>query len=365
MVLSRLTLCVLLLLLPALPAARAQDVDYAGLEQIFGEPVTISVTGKPQRVTEAPANITILTDDDIRRSGALTIPDLLAFVTGLYVRPSGIMSADVGMRGTDQMSNPRVLVLVDGREVYMPDFGRIEWATIPVQLAEIRQIEIIKGPNSALYGFNAASGVINIITTDPRHERVNVASVTGGTQNTAALSVVGTGKIGEESGVRLSAGGMRASDYAPGPSPPRMRQAGRIPTPALSIPICASRFIRGSRASSRPVSAIPACRRTRRAASTTPRNSRPTRCAQASTPTPPSVCSASPPIAANPSTIFWRICPMEDISASGTTRPSRCCRPATPSSSAPPTRCAPALSCAKTARIHSTSGDARPISSAP
>lgn len=213
----RLVLGALILALPSLSAARAQDVDYVGLEQIFGEPVTTSVTGKPQRETEAPANITILTRDDIRRSGALTIPDLLAFVTGVYVRPSGIMSADVGMRGTNQMSNPRVMVLVDGREVYMPDFGRVEWATIPVQLSEIRQIEIIRGPNSALYGFNAASGVINIITTDPRRERIDEATLTGGTQNTAAASVVGTGKIGENSGLRLSAGGMRASDYPPGP----------------------------------------------------------------------------------------------------------------------------------------------------
>jgi outer membrane receptor for ferrienterochelin and colicins len=62
-------------------AAQAQSVDYGGLERVFGEPVTASVTGKPQRATDAPANVEIITQDDIRRSGATSIPDVLEFVT--------------------------------------------------------------------------------------------------------------------------------------------------------------------------------------------------------------------------------------------------------------------------------------------
>src|ERR1700691_2281558 len=77
-------------------AALAQPVDYGAFEQIFGEPVTTSVTGKPQRVTDAPANIEIITQDDIRRSGAINIPEVLQFVTGLDVRLDGFSSADVG-----------------------------------------------------------------------------------------------------------------------------------------------------------------------------------------------------------------------------------------------------------------------------
>src|ERR1700722_17787528 len=163
------------------PAA-AQSVDYQALEQLFGEPVTTSVTGKPQRATDAPANIEIITQDDIRRSGATTIPDVLQFIPGLDVRRDGFASADVGMRGYNRVANPHLMVLVNGRQVYMPDYGRILWATIPVQLAEIRQIEVIKGPNSALYGFNAVDGVINIITYDPIDDRVNTATAAGGTQ---------------------------------------------------------------------------------------------------------------------------------------------------------------------------------------
>lgn len=197
--------------------ACAQSIDYGALEQLFGEPVTLSVTGKPQRAADAPANITIVTQDDIRRSGATDIPSVLQFVTGLDVRRSGLASADVGVRGYNQPDSPRLMVLVDGRQVYMVDYGRIVWASIPVQLNEIRQIEVILGPNSALYGFNAVGGVINIITYDPLHDKINVAALGGGTQNYAAGSVVGTGRIGETAGLRLSLGGFRASDYPPGP----------------------------------------------------------------------------------------------------------------------------------------------------
>ena len=198
-------------------AAAAQPVDYGALEQLFGEPVTTGVTGKPQRATDAPANIEIITQDDIRRCGATTIPDVLQFVTGMDVRRDGLGSADVGIRGYNQAANPHLMVLVNGRQVYMVDYGRIVWNSIPVQLDEIRQIEVIKGPNSALYGFNAVGGVINIITYDPLHDPVNAATVRFGTQDYLEGSVVGTGHIGDTAGVRLSAGGFRARDFAPGP----------------------------------------------------------------------------------------------------------------------------------------------------
>jgi outer membrane receptor for ferrienterochelin and colicins len=203
-------------MLASTTAAHAQSVDYQALEQLFGEPVTTSVTGKPQRAVDAPANIVIITQDDIRRSGATTIPDVLAFVTGVDVRTYGLGAQEVGIRGYNQAANPHLMVLIDGRQVYMVDYGRIVWENLPVQLTEIRQIEVIKGPNSALYGFNAVGGVINIITYDPLKEQINVASLGGGTQDFLTGSAVGTAKLGDVAGLRLSAGGFNAHDFAPG-----------------------------------------------------------------------------------------------------------------------------------------------------
>ena len=212
------------LVLPA--GARAQAVDYGTLEQVFGEPITTSVTGKPQRASEVPGDLTIITQDDIRRSGATDIPSILQFVTGIDVRQYTFGDAQVGIRGYDAPLNARLLVLVDGRQVYLDDEGYVAWNTIPVQLSEIRQIEIVKGPASALFGFNAASGVINIVTYDPLLDKVNTATVRGGTQGYGEGEAVATQHFGTTAGVRVSVGGWTATGYdqpSPQPSMPSPR----------------------------------------------------------------------------------------------------------------------------------------------
>jgi outer membrane receptor protein involved in Fe transport len=176
-----------LCILASATAASAQSIDYGAMEQLFNEPVTTSATGSPQRATEAPADMQIISADDIRRSGEITIPGLLQRVAGIDVLNFSAGQSDVNVRGYDQVSSPRLLVLVNGRQVYLDHYGLTVWATIPVQLDEIRQIEVVKGPNSALFGFNAVSGVVNIITFNPKFDDRNVATVRVGTMASAAL----------------------------------------------------------------------------------------------------------------------------------------------------------------------------------
>lgn len=195
--------------------AYAQSMNYEALEQLFGEPVTTSATGSPQRASDVPSDMEIITRDQIRRSGADNIPDILRFVAGLDVRTYGIATAQIAVRGYSQPPNPRLLVMVNGRQIYFDDYGYVDWSTLPVQLDEIRQIELVKGPNSALFGFNAASGVINIITDGPLTDDVRVATIRAGTQGLAEGSVVTTFHPTETIGVRLSAGGFSARDFAP------------------------------------------------------------------------------------------------------------------------------------------------------
>ena len=181
---------------------RAQVMDYGGLEAMFGEPVTTSATGSPQRAADAPVNMEIITAADIRRSGADNIPDILASVAGVDVRHYGIHDSDVGIRGYDSANSSQVLVLLNGRQIYVDFFGYTAWQTLPVQLAEIRQIEVIKGPNSAFYGFNAVAGVINIVTYDPLFDSVNEVTGTVGSRNTREASGVGTVHFGDHAGLR-------------------------------------------------------------------------------------------------------------------------------------------------------------------
>jgi outer membrane receptor for ferrienterochelin and colicins len=205
----------------SLSPVHAQSMDYSSLEQLFGEPVTTSATGSPQRVTEVPTSMTIVTADEIRRSGARDIPGVLRHVGGVDVMQWANNDTDIAIRGYNQAFSPRTLVLIDGRQVYADYYGFVPWSALPIELSAIRQIEIVRGPNAALFGFNAVGGVINIITYNPRYDDVNTASVRTGTQGMLQASGVATIKLGTAGALRLS-GGLQSENEFGTPIPPAM-----------------------------------------------------------------------------------------------------------------------------------------------
>ena len=192
--------------------AYAQTMDYGSLESVFGEPVTTSATGTPQRESDSPADITIITADEIRQSGSRNIPEILERVPGLDVLQSGNNVFDVGVRGYQQPFQSRLLVLLDGRQVFVDDYSRTIWDNIPVNIDDIRQIEVVKGAASALYGSNAAGGVINIVTYSPLYDDNNVVALSGGTQSTVTGDATTTVK-GEWGGSKTSFGGLTAQEF--------------------------------------------------------------------------------------------------------------------------------------------------------
>jgi len=155
----------------------------------------------------------IISAEDIKRSGAVDLPTILSRVAGLDVLNWGAAASDVSVRGYDQAMSPRLLVLINGRQVYLDHYGYTAWATLPVQLSEIRQIEVVKGPNSALFGFNAVGGVVNIITQNPKFDSTGFATVTGGTNGYGELSIAKSVKLGERFFARLSAGAAQMDEY--------------------------------------------------------------------------------------------------------------------------------------------------------
>ncbi len=202
----------------SLGAANAQSVDYNMLQQTFGEPVTMSATGKPQRASDVPADMIIITQDQIRRSGATKLIDLLKFVPGLDVATIGDSVADVNVHGFLQPAAPRLLVLVNGRQVYLDHYGYVSWNTIPVQLSEIQQIEIVKGPGSSLFGFNAVAGVINIITIDPQTTQKSVLTATGGSYGARDFSAVLSHRLSDTVAAKFSGGYSAQDAYAISPT---------------------------------------------------------------------------------------------------------------------------------------------------
>lgn len=194
--------------------AHAQSVDYGALQQMFGEPVTTSATGKPQRASDVPVTMEIISADEIRRSGAVDIPTILSRVAGFDYLQWGPTAADMSIRGYNQPQSPRLLVLINGRQVYLDHYGYTAWSALPITMSEIRQIEVVKGPNTALFGHNAAAGVINIITYNPLYDDTHNEYAVMGTQDRYELGGVRTFHNKDKTlGLRLSAHGFQSSDF--------------------------------------------------------------------------------------------------------------------------------------------------------
>lgn len=145
----------------------AEPLDLAALSEddfLADIPVVLTATRLAQPITEAPAAITIIDQDMIRASGAREIADVFRMVPGFVVSHDSGHQAIVSYHGLTDEYAVRLQVLVDGRSVYSPVFGGVDWVNLPLALEDIERIEIIRGPNSASYGSNSFLSIINIIT---------------------------------------------------------------------------------------------------------------------------------------------------------------------------------------------------------
>jgi len=165
---------------------RTQQLKSLSLEQLGNIEVTTQ-SKEPTQVWNTPAAIYVLTGDDIRRSGATSIPDALRLIPGVNVaRVNGSRNWAVGIRGFADQFSKYVLVLIDGRSVYTPLFGGILWPIDNVMLEDVDRIEVIRGPGGTIWGADAVNGIINIITKHSQETRGTLLSSGGGNadQNT-------------------------------------------------------------------------------------------------------------------------------------------------------------------------------------
>jgi iron complex outermembrane recepter protein len=151
----------------------------------------IELTTVSKESTEAfktPAAIYVLTREDIARSGATTIPDLLRLVPGVEVAQVSGDKWAIGIRGFEGYLSKSVLVLIDGRAVYTPLFAGVYWEMQDTLIEDIAQIEIIRGPGGTIWGANAVNGVINIITRNARETRTSLVKAISGNVEQGTLA---------------------------------------------------------------------------------------------------------------------------------------------------------------------------------
>ena len=179
----------MLLMFPAVLAA--QTADLAMTEEFLFQPLEKVITpGRTvQSIDRAPAAMTVITSQEIRASGAISIPELLRFVPGIDVVTISSSHSEVNARGLSVLPANKMLVMIDGRSVYYDYYGGVVWESLPVVMDQIDRIEIVRSPTSALYGANAFSGVINIITKLPGQMEGAQLRIQGGERTTLYSSL--------------------------------------------------------------------------------------------------------------------------------------------------------------------------------
>lgn len=176
---------------------QVRDVTTMSVEDLMNMQVT-SVSKRAQKVADAPAAVFVITQDDIQRSGARNIPELLEMVPGLEVARIDENKWAIGSRGFNGRFDDKLLVLIDGRSVYTPLFSGVYWDVQDVMLDDVERIEVIRGPGATLWGANAVDGVINIITKKAKDTQSALVKAGGGDEELTADGVRYGGSVGDK-----------------------------------------------------------------------------------------------------------------------------------------------------------------------
>jgi iron complex outermembrane receptor protein len=192
----------LLVLVPILLAGGAvcaadPVLDELSLEELVKLDVS-TVARKAQKLSDTPAAVTILSAEDIRRSGARSIPEALREVPGVNVAQIGGSRWAVSVRGFNGRFSNKLLVQIDGRSIYSPLFSGVFWESVDILLEDVERIEVVRGPGASLWGANAVDGIINIVTRK--------ATLTEGTLVSASVDDRGLPTVAARQGITLESG---------------------------------------------------------------------------------------------------------------------------------------------------------------
>ena len=150
------------------PQQTSPDDQNANQTPIYQEQVVVTASKTEEQLVNAPAAVSVVSSETIQNSPGTNIGDLLRTVPGVNVTQVSARDVNLTSRGATSTLSTSQLALVDGRSVYLDFFGMVMWDLVPTNPDEIRQIEVIRGPASAVWGANAMNGVVNVLTRTPR-----------------------------------------------------------------------------------------------------------------------------------------------------------------------------------------------------
>lgn len=179
------------------PAASSSEwFATATLEELMQVRIT-SAGRKEQPLSEVPAAVFVVSREDIRRSGAATVPEALRMVPGLHVAQIDASKWAISARGFSGRFANKMLVLIDGRTIYTNLYSAVNWDQNELMMEDIERIEVVRGPGATLWGVNAVNGVINIVTRSAEHTEGGLVSVRSGLTEPLDLGLRYGGRVGK------------------------------------------------------------------------------------------------------------------------------------------------------------------------
>jgi len=209
-------LLAMFLTVPAWPQQSPADLTDRSIEDLMNIQVT-SVSKTEQTLSQTASAVFVISQEDIRRSGAMNIPDLLRMVPGMNVSQINANTWAVSARGFNARFSNELLVLVDGRPVYTQTTGGVFWEVLDLPLEDIERIEVIRGPGGSVWGANAVNGVVNIITKKTSDTRGGLVVAGGGNIDQGFGTLQYGGKVANEVDYRVYAKYLN-QDHFPDPT---------------------------------------------------------------------------------------------------------------------------------------------------
>ncbi len=198
----------------------AQESEIAGgpadTPSHFGESITVTTASRHrEHAVDAPAAISQISGAEIeRRAASSQVPKLIEHTPGLELTQSGLYDFNVNIRGFNGPLSRRVVVLIDGRDASIPFLGAQEWAAFSLPLDDLDTVEVVRGPSAALYGSNASSGVVNLVTRAPQSSVGGMLRLTAGELETFNLDTRWAGGAPRTGWWKLLAGRRSSGTFA-------------------------------------------------------------------------------------------------------------------------------------------------------
>src|SRR5713226_1028808 len=189
------------------------DLSDISLDTLANAEIT-SVSRKGEKLSQAAAAVFVITQEDIRRSGLTSIPELLRMVPGLSVAQIDANKWAITARGFDERLADKMLVLMDGRAVFDPLSSGVYWDVQDTILEDIERIEVIRGPGATLWGANAVNGVVNIITKKAKDTQSGLVTAGAGNQERGFGAVRYGGQMGDRGYYRFFAKYFNRDEFA-------------------------------------------------------------------------------------------------------------------------------------------------------